>query len=104
MPEHVLTVEFLATLIGILGGGGGIIWKLWSSLNDSINEVDTRINQVAAELDDYKLEVSKEYASIGYLKDVEERLVQAINKLGMAMERMPQQIADILRVNKPSGR
>lgn len=55
-----------------------------------------RIEKVAGDLYEYKLQVTKEYASIGYLKDVEERLIKAIDRLTDQSEKSRKDTSDRL--------
>jgi hypothetical protein len=87
--SHVLTVEFLAALAAMLTPGCILFYNLWRA-----------INNVSRMLDQFKLEVAKSYASLKHIEDVEERLVEAINKLDQSMQKMPGQIASIFNSNR----
>lgn len=67
------------------------------TLHERVNrlraEAQRDINLVRQELTEYKLQVAQEYASVEHLKEVENRLVRAIEKLTEKMEDMPEQLA-----------
>ena len=92
--ENILTI--VIGVMTIVSTGFGI----WKSLANSISDVDEKLNSKSAaieqRLNDFKLEVAKEYASISYMKDVEERLVGAIKSLSDAVNGMPDRVAGIL--------
>jgi hypothetical protein len=88
--SHVLTVEFIGALAAVLTPGCILFFALWRA-----------INNVSQMLDQFKLEVAKSYASLKHIEDVEERLVDAINKLDRSMQAMPGQIASIFNANMP---
>jgi hypothetical protein len=85
-----LTIETLTTLIVGLIAIAGAIWRMWSVL-------DTKIALSVHNLAEFKLEVAKSYASMEHIKDVELRLVDAINKLADSVEQMPSRVAEILK-------
>ena len=66
-----------------IGVGGlaavGLIGWIWS-LHD-------RIAALKVEHLEFKLEVAEKYASIPYLKDVEQRLVETVDKLSDAIDK-----------------
>lgn len=53
-------------------------WRNWRAAQDEIDDVrhatEVGLSHLRQNLDAYKLDVAKNYASISYLKDVEERL------------------------------
>lgn len=57
---------------------GGFILR---SFQRQIDEAKKEATQTGRELNDYKLQVAKEYASIAYLKDVEVRILEAISEV-----------------------
>lgn len=85
-----LTVEYVGMLFALGSAIGGGIWRIWYKLDQKITKVDS-------DLSNYKLIVAEKYASITYLKDVEERLVGAINKLERTVHTVPQQIIAAIR-------
>jgi hypothetical protein len=52
---------------------------------------------VRRELQDYKLEVAQRYASVEHLKEVENRLVTAIDKLAAQLDTMPDRLSRIIQ-------
>jgi hypothetical protein len=67
--------------IGLLFAIASAIAGVWYRLAD-------RINQLREELSNYKLEVAKEYASTTHLKEVEIRLVTAVESLTQRIDRL----------------
>lgn len=51
------------------------------SSRTAIEEANKAVRTVMDDLNKYKLDVAREYASIAYLKDVEVRLVSALNEI-----------------------
>lgn len=111
VAEHVLTAEYLMSLGGfaILVGAG--IWKIRANLDEKIDrrvraveqELATQVDRVKAAFqlhqqqhNDFKLEVAQTYASQTHLKETEERLVSAINKLEATIAAMPASIAALI--------
>jgi hypothetical protein len=88
MGNHVLTLEYMGTLLALISPGALLVFALWKS-----------INGVAKSLDNFKIEVAKGYASMEHLQKVEERLVTAINRLDQSMKDLPRQMAEILTAN-----
>ena len=70
----VVEIPAIAALAGLL----------WRRMQESA--------ALARELDAFKLQVSKDYATTGYLKDVEERLVKAIDRWGDKMEKLVEKL------------
>ncbi|MBF0246776.1 MAG: hypothetical protein HQL36_01685 [Alphaproteobacteria bacterium] len=66
----------------------GLFWLTWRSHRAAMDEIDevshasevglAHLRQI---LDAYKLDVAKNYASISYLRDVEERLTQHLIRI-----------------------
>jgi len=104
-------VWVIATMIGVVGLFGGLVSgiiardravsrqireaddKLHERVNRLREETQRDVHQSRQELTDYKLQVAQEYASVEHLKEVEDRLVRAIDKLTAKMEDMPAQLA-----------
>lgn len=88
------------------------IWKVVAGRMETINanaqrgieDVEHCIAKGAADLSDYKLEVAQKYASHQHLKDTEERLVAAINKLESTISAMPASIAALIKSGRASNR
>ena len=56
------------------------------------------------ELAEYKTQVAKEYASMRHLKEVEERLVKAMDHLSDTISDMPQKIFDLFNAAPVSSK
>lgn len=71
-----ITWEAIAFLLPIFGAGAGVWYRL-----------HTQILGVQRELDAFKLEVAKSYATQASIHQVEERVVQAIERLGDRLDK-----------------
>ncbi|WP_420337805.1 hypothetical protein [Roseibium sp.] len=80
--EGPITWEQLLGLAFIGGALGGAWWFLFAA-----------ILGVRRDLNEFRLKVAEEYASREHLKEVELRLVEAINKLSDKFEALPSKIA-----------
>lgn len=77
----------VTTLVTVIGAVGGVWWKLHSSIQ---SEKETRILADAvqsAQLAEFRVEVAKNYATQSSITQVEERVVQAIERLGDRLDR-----------------
>lgn len=81
-----ITWEQVAGLMLIISAGAGAWWFLYSS-----------ILAVRRELQEYKLVVAERYASVEHLKEVETRLVTAIDKLSGQLDTMPDRLSRIIQ-------
>lgn len=88
-----LTFESLLGTIVSLVVIAGAVAGMWYSLASSIKQVEK-------DLASYKLQVTKEYASIENIKQVEERLIKSIDQLSATIEGMPQKIIEIINAAK----
>jgi len=50
-------------------------------LHTRVTNAESKAAKAAADLVQYKLDAADKYASIGYLKDVEERLVRVLERI-----------------------
>ena len=70
-------------------------------LHDRVSRVKEELSQelkaLRADFTDYKLQVAREYASVDHLKEVETRLVDAIEKLTGKMDAMPDRVGVAVR-------
>lgn len=55
------------------------------------------ILSVRADLNDFRLKVAEDYASREHLKEVETRLVLAIDKLSAELDSLPERLAAVLK-------
>lgn len=87
-----ITFEFIAAVVGVLMVVGGIWFKIEAKINANVQKRESqiatvervlheRINQVARDVNEHKIETMREYASVGHLEKVEGRLITAIEKL-----------------------
>lgn len=88
------------------------IWKVVAGRIEAVEKrsvadaeiLERAIAKGGADLSDFKLEVAQKYASQQHLKDTEERLVAAINKLEATIAAMPASIAALIRTGRSSSR
>jgi len=71
--------------------------KLHERISRVKEELAQELKGLRAEFTDYKLQVAREYASVDHLKEVENRLVDAIEKLTGKMDAMPGRMAAEIR-------
>ncbi|QFT31824.1 hypothetical protein FIV00_15130 [Labrenzia sp. THAF82] len=78
-----------------------------NKLHDRISRVKEEVLQevkvLRADFTDYKLSVAREYASVDHLKEVESRLVDAIEKLTAKLETMPTRLAAEIKQSLGNG-
>lgn len=70
----------------ILGMAATVIGGQWWYIHVSNTGLHSRVSNVGRRLDDYKVEVAKEYVSTSHLKDVEGRLNGSIEGLRIDMK------------------
>ncbi|HYE52539.1 MAG TPA: hypothetical protein VEB20_23290 [Azospirillaceae bacterium] len=75
---------------------GGLFWLIWrgrreadQALDGLRDGLDAELSALRENLAAYKLEVAKSYASIGYLKDVERRLVGHLLRIEAKLDGQP---------------
>ncbi|MAY64016.1 MAG: hypothetical protein CML29_17575 [Rhizobiales bacterium] len=84
---------FLVAIVVVGGALAGIWWRIHQTISKVRDEgsaerraLSARIEEVRAkgakELDTYKLEVANRYATADAIREVEGRVVEAINRLG----------------------
>lgn len=71
-----ITWEAVTAMIVIFGAGAGVWYRLHG-----------QAESVRRDLDAFKLEVAKSYATQHSIREVEERVVQAIDRLGDRLDR-----------------
>ncbi len=96
-----ITWEFAAILIAFAGGVLAIWWRIERRIEraEAVAAVasDVRAQETAALAKDlvaYKLSASQDFASVMDMKDVEQRLTAAIERLTNRIEQLPRQFAD----------
>jgi maltodextrin utilization protein YvdJ len=91
-------------LIGIWKVVAGRMEAIKVESKHSIEVIEQLADKVASDLSDFKLEVAQKYASQQHLKDTEERLVAAINKLEATIAAMPASIAALIKTGRAGSR
>lgn len=76
----------------------GAAFLAFSGLVGWIWTLHDRIAQLKCQHLEFKLEVALKYASIPYLKDVEERLVTTIDKLSDVIDKLRENIGEVTHV------
>ena len=84
-------------LIAIWKPVAGRITEVEKKAAAAVDKLEEDIAQRGADLSAFKLEVAQKYASQQHLKDTEERLVSAINKLEATIAAMPASIAALIK-------
>lgn len=107
--EHVqwfvgISVVVMTFVIGIARAIWSRIEKVQNEAKVRSDQVEDQVGNVRSELMTYKLEVAQKYASIEHLKETEERLVSAINKLEVTIAAMPASIAALIKTGRSSSR
>jgi len=91
LSSTAITWEALAAVIVLLLTGAGALGGVWWAIHQRITKLAERVEQVRAkgaqELADYKLTVAREYATAAAIKEVESKVVEAINRLGDRFDR-----------------
>jgi len=74
----------------------GLFWLGWrtrrdaeSALDDTRHNLESGLSYVRERLSAFKLEVAKSYASISYLKEVEQRLTRHLLRIEDKLDRNP---------------
>lgn len=68
--------------------------ELHSRLNRARDEFNKELTLLRSDFTSYKLEVAREYASHTHLKEVEDRLTRALDKLDSRLADMPKLFAE----------
>lgn len=101
-------VGAIISVVGLIGGVLARDRAQARQIREADDKLHDRISRVREELGrdlqvlrqdftEYKLVVAREYASVEHLKEVEDRLVNAIDKLTAKLDVMPGQLAQELR-------
>jgi len=75
----------MTTLVGTIIGLVAWVWRTIGTLRERIEEVRAK---GAHELSEFKLAVAEQYARNEAIKEVEERVVEAINRLADRLDRI----------------
>ncbi len=92
-----ITFEFVIFIIVVGSALGGAWWFLYSAILTAKREAQRDIQQIRKDHADYKLLVAERYASQEHLKEVETRLVSAIDKLATQLDTMPDRLSRIIQ-------
>lgn len=90
MMAGPITWEQILTLGAVLGVLAGAWWFLFAA-----------ILSVRTDLNDFRLKVAEDYASREHLKEVEARLVSAIDKFAAEVDTLPERLAAVLNADRP---
>lgn len=92
-----VTVEMVSIGLGLVG----LVLTVWWRVEKRIRIAEQRSTEEAATARqapaDFRVEVASRYVSQERLREVEDRLVAAINRLADQMERMPDRLAHIVK-------
>lgn len=91
MQPGAITVEMVIAFITIVGAIGGVWWRIEAKFTAFSDE----LRRARDDLADYKLHVAQTHVSIPTLKDTEERLITAIDKLANRLEMIVTRIEKI---------
>jgi hypothetical protein len=91
-------------LIGIWKVVAGRIQTIERNCDAHVEKMDEEIAKGHTDLSAFKLEVAQRYASLQHLKDTEDRLVAAINKLESTIAAMPASIAALINTGRSATR
>lgn len=91
-------------LIGIWKVVAGKIADVEKTAEAAAAALEKEIAAATVDLSSFKLEVAQKYASQQHLKDTEERLVAAINKLESTIAAMPASIAALINTGRNATR
>jgi hypothetical protein len=92
-----ITWEQAVFIVGILAAFVGLVAAIWFRIEQRINDASEIARFTQKNLDDFKLDVTKNYASILHIQSVEERLVRAVDELKHSINEMPTRVASIMK-------
>jgi hypothetical protein len=88
-----ITLELVSFTVLILGAVFGAWWRVEARIRGSEEVARKAIKELA----EFKLIAAEKYASHEHLKEVEQRLVSAIDKLSDQIEVFPDRLTRIVR-------
>ena len=83
-----ITSEIIFLFLTVIGGIGGLWWRIEARLSMQ----DDARSTLQRELADYKLFVAQNHVSSAALRESEQRLISAIEKLGNQLEEAVRQL------------
>lgn len=92
-----ITFELITFLIITGSAVAGVWWFLFNSILAARRDLQKDIQRLQQEFTNYKLEVAQHYASVEHLKEVEIRLMGAIDKQTDKLDTMPDKFARIVQ-------
>ena len=88
-----ITSEIIFLFLTVIGGIGGLWWRIEARLSMQ----DDARGMLQRELADYKLFVAQNHVSSAALRESEQRLIGAIEKLGNQLEEAVRQLNALSR-------
>lgn len=95
--NEALTLTSVGQLLGIIGALVALWWRVETRISQgSVDAMERAIKAEAkaeiahSQLNDFKLEVTENYAKNGYLKDVEARIIQRFDAIVSELHGMRQ--------------
>lgn len=92
-----ITSEIVILFFVVITGIGGLWWRIEARLSDQ----DAARSQLQKELSDYKLFVAQNHVSATALRETEQRLINAIEKLASQLEEAVRQLNALSRMPRP---
>jgi len=83
-----ITWEAIVTIVALAGSVGGAWLRFEMAISAARAKSASDIAAVEKELTDFKVEVAREYARNGYIKDVEQRLIDRLSSLDGKIDRL----------------
>lgn len=81
-----ITTEMIAFFLTVVAAIGGVWYKIESKFDARMKSISDEHDRLRAEFADYKVFVATNHVSASTLRDTEERLITAIDKLGNRLE------------------
>src|SRR5690348_8056273 len=96
-----LQLGAIATVGGFVVIAGSILWRLSGRLSDVESTADKglltaqaaklAVEMLASDVNKHRVEIAKEYVTTKALESLENKLIEAINRLGDRLDRLFQQ-------------
>jgi uncharacterized membrane-anchored protein YhcB (DUF1043 family) len=81
MNGIALTFADIQMLVGVAIGGILLWWRVETRVSSGAIKAQAKAEQVEKDFNAFKLEVAKNYATNGFIRDVEERLGERFDKI-----------------------